>query len=73
MLWYLYLASEAGLCVQAYQDHPIAQGETPANGVSRFVAATMRPQITLSNSHDPSCADLLHQRVPELCFYRLLY
>ena len=72
MLWYLYLASEAGLCVQAYQDRPIAQSETLINGVSRFVEATIRPQITLSNGHDPSRADLLHQRVSELCFYRPL-
>ena len=41
MLWYLHLASEAGLCVQAYQDHPIAQGETLANGASRFVAGNV--------------------------------
>ena len=69
MLWYLHLASAAGLCIQAYQDHPIAQGETLANGASRFVAATLRPQTIPSYLQSSNLPPLLPPPFSERCFF----
>ena len=38
MLWYLHFASDAGIAVAAYEDEPLAVGETDARGASRFLS-----------------------------------
>ncbi|MEC7963050.1 MAG: OsmC family protein [Pseudomonadota bacterium] len=68
MLWYLHLASEAGVVVTGYQDTPIGRGETAPNGAGRFLSATLRPEITLAPGSDPTVADALHGRIHEFCF-----
>lgn len=68
MLWFLHLASEAGLTVVAYTDTPEGQGETLPNGAGRFLNATLRPQITLTAGDDPATADAIHGRIHEVCF-----
>ena len=78
MLWYLHLASEAGLCIQAYQDQSIAQGETLANGASRFVAATLTAKPALPAAMIPAvpiCCATAFQRgalSPVLLIFRSL-
>ena len=37
MLWYLHLASKAGIVVTGYRDDPMGYGETLANGAGRFL------------------------------------
>ena len=39
MLWFLHLASDAGIAVQSYEDDPLAVGETDSAGASRFLRA----------------------------------
>ena len=68
MLWFLHLASDAGLAVQTYADDPLAVGETDAQGASRFLRATLRPRITLPAGSDPDRADALHAQVHKYCF-----
>lgn len=68
MLWFLHLASAAGIVVTGYADDPLAVGETDARGASRFLRATLRPRITLAPGSDPARADALHARVHEVCF-----
>lgn len=46
MLWYLHLASDAGITVMEYQDSPVATGEVLKGGAGRFISATLRPKIT---------------------------
>ncbi len=47
MLWYLHLASDAGIVVHSYTDSPLGLGETLASGAGRFLHATLRPHIVV--------------------------
>ncbi len=68
MLWYLHLASSAGIVVRSYADDPIGYGETGSRGEGRFVRAVLRPRISLEPGSDLELADSIHQRVHEFCF-----
>lgn len=68
MLWYLHLASQAGLAVHAYSDDPEGIGETDASGASRFVSATLRPTISVPQDSDLDVADAIHQEIHKTCF-----
>ena len=68
MLWYLHLASEAGLVVRGYEDSPLGIGETGARGEGRFVRAVLRPTIRLAAGADLARADALHHEVHQRCF-----
>lgn len=68
MLWFLHLASDAGVAVEAYEDDPLAVGETDAKGASRFLGATLRPRIAVPEGTDLALLDALHARVHETCF-----
>ena len=68
MLWYLHLASDAGIVVTDYKDTPIGIGEVSSSGAGRFVSATLKPQITLKAGSDTALADSLHARIHEVCF-----
>ncbi len=68
MLWYLHLASNAGLVVRAYEDAPVGTGETGPRGEGRFIGAVLRPRITLERGADLAKADALHHEVHDYCF-----
>jgi organic hydroperoxide reductase OsmC/OhrA len=68
MLWYLHLACKAGVVVTAYEDQPIAVGETSPNGAGRFLHATLRPIIHVSRGTDLALADSLHGQIHQYCF-----
>jgi organic hydroperoxide reductase OsmC/OhrA len=68
MLWYLHLASNAGIVVHDYEDSPIGIGETAANGAGRMLSATLRPRIGVAEGADLAVADAIHRRVHEFCF-----
>lgn len=68
MLWYLHLASSAGIAVWSYQDEPRGVGETLANGAGRFLSATLRPTIGVPPGTDLAVADRLHREVHTYCF-----
>lgn len=68
MLWYLHLASAAGIVVQSYQDDPVGAGETSPNGAGRFLAATLRPHIVVDAGADLAEAEAIHHRIHEYCF-----
>lgn len=67
MLWFLHLASDAGLIVTAYTDRPEGIGESQPSGAGRFLSATLRPQITLAQG-SPDDANAVHARIHEVCF-----
>jgi organic hydroperoxide reductase OsmC/OhrA len=67
-LWYLHLASDAGIVVRAYEDTPLGVCETGQRGEGRFVRAVLRPRITLERGADLGKADALHQEVHHYCF-----
>lgn len=68
MLWYLHLASNAGIVVMNYEDSPIGLGETASNGAGRFLSATLRPKIRVVAGADIAKADSLHHEVSKYCF-----
>ena len=68
MLWFLHLASNAGLVVTGYEDEPVGIGETAGNGAGRFLRATLRPKVTLRRGADLTIADRLHRKVHDYCF-----
>jgi organic hydroperoxide reductase OsmC/OhrA len=68
MLWYLHLASVAGIVVHAYADEPIAIGEASTGGAGRFLRATLRPQIEVAADADLVRADAIHGEIHEFCF-----
>lgn len=68
MLWYLHLASSAGIVVSSYQDEPIGVGETSPNGAGRFLSATLRPTIEVPAGTDLDKANSLHHDVHKFCF-----
>lgn len=68
MLWYLHLASDAGIVVTQYEDSPVGHGETAADGSGRFLAATLRPLVHVLPGADLAKADALHKEVAKFCF-----
>lgn len=68
MLWYLHLASKAGIVVRGYEDHPVGLGETTSNGSGRFLQATLRPKITVERGADLALADAIHGEIHAYCF-----
>lgn len=68
MLWYLHLASDAGVVVHDYRDEPVGHAESDASGAGRFVAATLRPHIVVAPGTDLDVADAVHERIGEVCF-----
>lgn len=68
MLWYLHLASTAGVVVVAYEDNPVGTGELGSDGAGRFVSVTLRPTITLAPGMDRARADAVHGQIHRYCF-----
>lgn len=68
MLWYLHLASDAGITVLAYDDSPLGHGESAASGAGRFTGATLRPRITVAPGTDLGRADAIHHEIGKVCF-----
>jgi len=68
MLWYLHLASTAGIVVLAYEDKPSGLGEVSANGAGRFLEVTLKPVITLATGSHSDAADAIHREIHQYCF-----
>lgn len=68
MLWFLHLASDAGLIVQSYTDTPVGTGESLPDGTGRFVSALLQPEIGLTAPFDTELADRVHAQIHNHCF-----
>ncbi|MCA2014357.1 OsmC family protein [Cereibacter sphaeroides] len=68
MLWYLHLASDAGIVVTAYEDAPEGTGELEPGGAARFVKAVLRPRITVKPGADMARAEAIHHEIHKVCF-----
>lgn len=68
MLWYLHLASAAGIVVIDYRDDPVGHGESTPDGAGRFVGATLRPRIALRRGADLARAEAIHHEIADVCF-----
>lgn len=63
MLWFLHLASDAGIVVQSYEDNPIGTGESLPDGTDRFIRAELRPKIGLAPNSNRALADEVRGRI----------
>jgi len=68
MLWYLHLASNAGIVVRGYQDQPIGVGESTPDGAGRFLSATLKPHIKVQRGANLTKADAIHHEIHKVCF-----
>lgn len=68
MLWFLHLASEAGLVVRGYVDDPVGEAESERSGSGRFVRAVLHPTIDIEGAFDAALAASLHGRAHAVCF-----
>lgn len=68
MLWYLHLASAAGVVVTGYQDRPHGVLRLDDDGGGRFTAARLRPRVRIAPESCERTALRLHGEVPEKCF-----
>ncbi|GGB55268.1 peroxiredoxin [Tistrella bauzanensis] len=67
MLWYLHLASQAGVIVRGYTDDATGEMTETADGGGAFSRIVLRPRVEIS-AGDPGLARTLHVRAHELCF-----
>jgi len=67
-LWYLHLASEAGVVVTAYEDDAEGVMAEAAGGAGQFESVTLRPRVTITAASDPGVARRLHEPAHEKCF-----
>jgi organic hydroperoxide reductase OsmC/OhrA len=68
LLWYLDLASRAGVVVVAYVDDPVATMTEQADGAGRFTAVTLRPTVTITDAAAGDTAVALHADAHAMCF-----
>jgi organic hydroperoxide reductase OsmC/OhrA len=68
MLWYLHLASEAGVIVTGYVDAPTGTMVEDRERGGYFTGVTLAPRITVAPGSDTRLAADLHQRAHALCF-----
>jgi organic hydroperoxide reductase OsmC/OhrA len=68
MLWFLHLASDAGLIVHSYTDTPIGTGESLPDGTGRFLSALLQPKIGVIPGSDTQLADAVHAKIHNHCF-----
>jgi organic hydroperoxide reductase OsmC/OhrA len=68
MLWYLHLASSAGVVVTAYEDVAHGVVAISPDGAGQFESVTLHPTVTVTESSMRDLAEKLHHDVPGLCF-----
>ncbi|MCP8939547.1 OsmC family protein [Alsobacter sp. SYSU M60028] len=67
MLWFLHLASVAGLVVESYEDAPEGVMVEEADGAGQFAEVVLRPRVRLS-SGDPARVADVHEEAHRFCF-----
>ncbi len=66
MLWFLHLATEAGIVVVGYRDDAIGEMTAGANG-GHFTSVVLRPVVTI-NAGDADEAERLHGEAGRRCY-----
>ena len=73
MLWFLHLASDAGIVVTGYRDAPVGTMAEDADGAGRFVEITLHPSVRVRGDADAgtverATVERLHHEAHEKCF-----
>ena len=67
MLWYLHLASDAGITVMEYQDSPVATGEVLKGRGSLYFCYPPAENHRITGT-DLDAAAAIHQQIHHVCF-----
>jgi organic hydroperoxide reductase OsmC/OhrA len=67
-LWYLHLASAAGVVVTEYIDRAEGEMVETADGGGRFTRVVLRPEVTIQAGSDAAKATALHHDAHAKCF-----
>ena len=68
MLWYLHLASTAGIVVTAYEDNAEAEMTMNKDGSGQFSSVTLKPTVTITDASKAELAEKIHGDVGAMCF-----
>ncbi|MGI8936998.1 MAG: OsmC family protein [Iamia sp.] len=68
MLWFLHLAADAGVVVEAYRDDPVGEMELEADGAGQVTRVTLRPEVTVRGEDAVAAASALHAEANRMCF-----
>ena len=68
MLFFLDLASRAGLVVTSYRDRAVGEMGKRADGKEAMVKAVLHPQVSFAGEADPARVAEVHHRAHELCY-----
>lgn len=68
MLWYLHLASSAGIVVTAYEDKAEAEMVMNKDGSGQFSSITLKPTVTITEPDKAAVAEKIHEDVGTMCF-----
>ncbi len=68
LLWYLHLATTAGVVVLEYQDDPIATMAENPDGSGQFSEVLLRPRVRVGQAAMVERAQSLHGQVGAFCF-----
>lgn len=68
MLWFLHLASAAGIIVVSYQDKASGVMNTNPDGSGEFTSVTLSPSLMVTDVSRAEEAKALHDKVGGLCF-----
>ena len=68
MLWFLHLASDAGIVVTDYRDAPRGTMTEDEDGAGRFTGIVLHPAVSVRGDVEPAAAERLHHLAHEKCF-----
>ncbi len=68
MLWFLHLASAAGITVTAYRDRASGVMKTNPDGSGEFTSVTLSPAVVITDARRSEEAKSMHDKVGSLCF-----
>lgn len=67
MLWFLHLATDAGIVVTSYRDRAVGtMAEDADGGGGRFTRVTLRPEVIVHSGRERLAE--LHEKAHRLCF-----
>jgi organic hydroperoxide reductase OsmC/OhrA len=68
LLWYLHLASTAGVVVTEYLDEPVGTMAHSPDGGGRFSEVVLNPLVTVAEAGMLERAQAVHPEAARLCF-----
>lgn len=68
MLWFLHLASRAGVVVRGYVDGAVGTLALASDGSGRFERVRLRPRLLLEAPAEPETIAAIHQEAHAKCF-----